>query len=106
MGLNGSRPVWLTHFLDIVVIICYYKPLMKKTYADFSSTQQRHSVLSLYSDIFPRIKTLRNELYLSSPMTSGGARRLFKSSPLSEVEVILASISHNKKLSEFFTEHS
>lgn len=79
---------------------------MKKTYADFSSTQQRHSVLSLYSDIFPRINTLRNELYLSSPITSGGARRLFTDSLLSEVEIVLASKSRNRELSETFLKHS
>ncbi len=79
---------------------------MNKTYADFSSTQQRHSVLSLYRDIFPRINSLRNELYLSSPMTSGGARRLFINSLLSEAEIVSASISRNRKLSETFLEHS
>ncbi len=79
---------------------------MKTTYADFSSTQQLNSVLSAYSDIFPRINTLRNELYLSSPMTSGGARRLFSNSELSETEIVSASISHNRKLSEVFLEYS
>jgi hypothetical protein len=39
-------------------------------------------------------------------MTSGGARRLFSASPLSEVEVIIQSISHNRKLSETFLNHS
>lgn len=79
---------------------------MKKIFADFSSTEQQPTVLSLYSDIFPRINSQRNELYLSSPMTSGGARRLFDTSLLSEEEKITASITHNRVLSETFLYHA
>lgn len=56
----------------------------RNRYTTFPEGKERVAPIALYETVYPTIPTPRNEIYFSSPLTSGGAKRLFDKNNITE----------------------
>lgn len=63
------------------------------TSIDFSRFTGVYHPVDIYKEIFPQLKKLKNPIYVSGPITSGGAIRLLDQDPQLSISEI---IKHNK----------